>query len=1014
MLGLQPNWLLLLAAEEPAAVEAVGMSGWLILLILVAIFVVPFSLGSAIAKLLKLKEFSFKIGLVLFAATAGAAPFAFQVAIGNNMTDAIDLGIDLAGGTNLVFQVDHEGAEDLGKEVNNELMDKLVGAVGRRINPGGNKETTTRRVGADRIEVIIPGADRAETDRIKREIVNLGSLEFSILANGRDHASIIQKAQSVERDLRQGGKVIASWREVASDEPLSNHGEVAIRNVKNRQGNDTEVQEVLVIVEPDPKRRVDGHLLTRANQTMDENGAPAVGFTFNQEGGFRFQRLTGNNRPDRDGFQRRLAVLLSGKVHSAPNLQAIISTSGIITGRFSQEEINSLINVLNAGALDVPLKPQPISEFTISPTLGIEVQEKGKNAIVLALAIVFVFMLIYYKVAGAIADLCLLLNMVLVMGIMSFIDATFTLPGLAGLVLTIGMAVDANVLIFERIREEMAKGSSLRMAIHNGFERAFTTIVDANVTTLITAVVLYLIGTDQVKGFAVTLFIGIVMSMWTALFVGRLVFDVLERKQWISSLKMLSFVEVVYKIFGVRQFDFLGKRKIAAVVSLLIMVIGLTTLFSRGKDNLDIDFSGGTMVTFEFEEPQTKKDVQTILENEFGVITLERLTLADEPEGDVGKRYRLRTTKRDAVEEGETAADKTVRQMIHEAFEPTDLTLLKVTLEFGELTQIAGSEEPDETKEGETKTSAFGGNPFAGGNEVRLNFSESIKVATATEYFSAAISNLKGADGNVKYEDADSLYELIGPEQSIDETAVGAESEQMQLLVAADISADDLKTALTEMKNTLASTPLFDGVNSFASSVASEMQESAFLAMLFSLVAIVAYIWFRFQRITFGLAAVVALVHDVLIVLGLVALASSLSSSGIGAALGFVDFKINLPMIAAFLTIVGYSLNDTIVVFDRIREVRGKNPDLTYDMVNTSLNQTLARTLLTSLTTFLVVIILYAIGGEGIHGFAFCLVMGVIVGTYSSVYVASPVLLWLMNREGNDSGNQQSAGQSAT
>jgi len=206
-----------------------------------------------------------------------------------------------------------------------------------------------------------------------------------------------------------------------------------------------------------------------------------------------------------------------------------------------------------------------------------------------------------------------------------------------------------------------------------------------------------------------------------------------------------------------------------------------------------------------------------------------------------------------------------------------------------------------------------------------------------------------------------------------------------------------LEKALGKMQTTLANSPLLDEMNSFAGSVAAEMQQSAILAMLASLVAIVAYIWFRFQRITFGLAAVVALVHDVLVVLGMVALASFAYGQGF-TGLGLREFKINLPMIAAFLTIVGYSLNDTIVVFDRIREVRGKNPNLTIDMLNTSLNQTLSRTLLTSLTTLVVVGILYAWGGEGIHGFAFCLVIGVIVGTYSSIYVASPVLLWLMNR----------------
>jgi len=215
------------------------------------------------------------------------------------------------------------------------------------------------------------------------------------------------------------------------------------------------------------------------------------------------------------------------------------------------------------------------------------------------------------------------------------------------------------------------------------------------------------------------------------------------------------------------------------------------------------------------------------------------------------------------------------------------------------------------------------------------------------------------------------------------------------------VSQQDFTAALNGMKESMDSSPLFDEVNTFASAVAGEMKARAVIAIVVSMIVITAYIWFRFQNITFGLAALAALVHDVLIVLGGVACISALNGTMIGDLLLINDFRINLPMIAAFLTIVGYSLNDTIVVFDRIREVRGKNPAMTLEIVNTSLNQTLARTLLTSLTTFLVVIVLYVFGGEGIHGFAFCLTLGVIVGTYSSIYIASPILVWLMNRGGS-------------
>jgi len=566
--------------------------------------------------------------------------------------DSIRLGIDLAGGTNLVFQV---YSDDPDKPITSQVMKQMVAAVGRRINPSGTEEVTVRQVGADRIEVIIPGADREDIERIKGKISNLGRLEFAILANEQDHKTLIAKARKLrddERDIREGGRVRASWRPVGRDrqgvpKDVSQDGQVAMREVER---NGEKVQEFLVVFGPE-KYRVTGKYLTRAYETADRNGAPAVGFLFNTTGGFLFQKLTSANRPRKtDNFQRRLAVLLNEEIHSAPNLLETISTSGQISGRFSREEIDELTSVLNAGALVVPIERDPISEFSISPLLGHDVQEKGKWAIIWAAGTVLVFMLAYYLFAGMVADMCLVLNLILVLGIMAFIDATFTLPGLAGLVLTIGMAVDANVLIFERIREEANRGSSLRMAIQNGFGRAFTTIVDANVTTLITAVVLYMIGTDQIRGFAVTLFIGITMSMFTALYVGRLVFDIFERKRWLTSVKMLSVV-------GATRLDFVGKKAIAAVCSLALIVVGIGAVFARGEDNLDIDFSGGAMVTFELAEQSgtplpTIDEVRSLLKKqpELGSsITLEQLVTLDELEQGVeaGKRYRLRSKVQD-------------------------------------------------------------------------------------------------------------------------------------------------------------------------------------------------------------------------------------------------------------------------------------------------------------------------------------------------------------------------------
>jgi SecD/SecF fusion protein len=279
-------------------------------------------------------------------------------------------------------------------------------------------------------------------------------------------------------------------------------------------------------------------LLKRAYETASESG-PVVGFTFNTKGGHLFRQVTTRYQPrDGSGFKHRLAVLLNNEIHSAPQINSIIGASGLIEGQFTREEIAELINVLNAGALEVPLKGEPVSEFTVSPLLGVDVQEKGKLAIMIAAVTVFVFMLLYYWWAGAVADVCLLFNLILVMGTMAFISATFTLPGLAGLVLTIGMAVDANVLVFERIREELRVGRAVRSAIATGFDKATWTVLDANITTLITAIILFEYGTGPIKGFAVTLSVGIVTSVFAALVVTRLLLDLYVGNRNVSTLSI--------------------------------------------------------------------------------------------------------------------------------------------------------------------------------------------------------------------------------------------------------------------------------------------------------------------------------------------------------------------------------------------------------------------------------------------------------------------------------------------
>ncbi len=988
------------AAEATKAAAASGPNVMLIMLLVVAVLVVPFVLGHFLANALRLRDFGFRIGVALLALCLGLTPFAVRMARGVEFWDTIRLGIDLAGGTNMVFQVRSDG-----KEITNAVMDKMVGAVGKRINASGTEEVTVRAVGGNRIEVIVPGEDPAAVDEIKRKITKLGSLEFFICASQSEDREIVSEALAMTPDAKElrdvDGQLIAQWSpayekdgkpKLQMDPSIVSRSVEVLREIDGRMQK-IKTEEYLLLVDP-PEARVSGEYLSEAAPGFSPNGEVIVNFQFTQRGGYLFGQLTGANVRTGGRDPRKLAILLDGKVFTAPQINTRIEDKGYIeggAGGFTKDEAQELSDVLNAGALEVPIDPKPLSEATIDPTLGEDVRRKGVNSVLFGGLAVILFMLVYYRFAGIVANISVFLNIILVMGTMVFINATFTLPGLAGIVLVIGMAVDANVLIYERMREEINRGSTLRMAIQNGFSKAFGTIVDSNVTTLLTAVILFVVGTDAVRGFAVTLFTGIVMSMFTAIFVGRLIFDIAERRRWITKLNMMSIVKDT-------NWDFLGKRYICFAGSGALIVVGLIAFFARGDKNYDIDFTGGTMVAFQLTEPKKTEDVRALLEKQFGdTFTLERLALASETEEGVGRHFRLRTTESDsaATESDSRSAEERVRDKVNDAFAAdSSMQLRKVTLEFGEISPVT-------IAPGDESAEALLLKPFEGGVQSVVKFSDAVAAGTVKDMLAASLKTIKDAEGKDKFDDPSVLFEVVAVNTG---EAAGARAvekfTEATVRTQASVSADDLKVALGGMQATMAESPLFDEVNTFASAVASEMLNRAIMAIVISMFVICGYMWFRFQNIHFGIAGVAALVHDVLAVLGLIALVGYINGTTIGDLLLISDIRINLPMVAAFLTLVGYSLNDTIVVFDRIRELRGKNPEITIPMVNASLNQTLSRTLLTSWTTWVVVLILYVFGGEGIHGFAFCLTAGIIVGTYSSIYVASPILIWLMKRYG--------------
>ena len=477
-------------------------------------------------------------------------------------------------------------------------MDKLVAALRRRVDPSGVLGVKIRAYGSRQIEIKVPQLDQEQVNRLKRLLASVGSLEFRILATDRraQYKSYIQRAKALppeQTELKddEGKPWLAWWVPVAEEKDAEfrnvNYG---TRYTTDRKG--VNHLEVLVV---NDSYDVTGEYLNRAFPSTDNQGKPCVAFVFNSIGAQKFSRLTGIHLPDPDQhFYYHLGIILDKKLVTAPRLKSAISDRGEISGGFDAEKAKELVDVLNAGALPAALSPQPISERTTGPELGQDTIQRGKLSMVVSLGAVFLSVLVYYRFAGIVACTALAMNAILLLASMIIINAEFSLAGIAGFALSIGMAVDANVLIYERMREEAGRGAALRMTIRNGFERALTAIVDSNLTTLITAVILYAIGTDQVRGFAVTLFLGIVLSMYTAIIVARVIFDVAERQRWIDKVKMM-------RALPPTRFDFLRYKWVAIAISVSIICIGLVATFARGRGILDIDFTGGVSVETVFK-----------------------------------------------------------------------------------------------------------------------------------------------------------------------------------------------------------------------------------------------------------------------------------------------------------------------------------------------------------------------------------------------------------------------------
>jgi len=691
----------------------------------------------------------------------------------------INLGLDLQGGMHLILEVD---TSKLTPEDAKDAPRRALEVIRNRIDQFGVLEPVIQLQGNNRLLIQLPGI--SDRERAKAIIGKTAHLEFKLVS---DDPELLKK--------------VTSGEEVAGYE---------IKNAKNRDGK----TEMLLV---GTESVLVGDRLTDARAEFSQQGfgQPYVSIEFDAEGADKFADVTAKN------INRRLAIVLDGEVHTAPVIrERIPSGRAQITGNFSVQEAKDIALVLRAGALPAPVKI--IEERSVGPALGKDSVTKGIRAIMAGGVCVLLFMAGYYLLAGVIADFALVLNILIITGALSYFGATLTLPGIAGLVLTIGMAVDANVLIFERIREESRLGKSLRAAIHAGYDKAFWTILDANLTTLITALILFQFGTGPVKGFATTLSIGIIASMFTSLVVTRVVFDfVTLANPRMTRLPMLRF-------FSEPNIQFVKIRKIAYLVSILVIAGGMFLFFARGDKNYGIDFTGGTLQQFRFAEVVPMEKIREVLSD---------------------------------VEMGESAVQK-----------------------FGE------------------------------GKEIIIRSSSG-----KSEVIEKALGKEFGADS----------FEVMRVEE------VGP-------------------------------------------AVGKDLRRAAIKALIFAMVGICIYISFRFE-FKFAATAIIALIHDVLVSLGMIALTGR---------------EISLPVIAALLTIVGYSINDTIVLFDRIREDRKLMRKAGQEeIINTSINQTLSRTVLTSVTTLLVVLALFIFGGKVINDFSFVLLVGIIVGTYSSIFIASPLLI---------------------
>lgn len=724
------------------------------------------------------------------------------------------------------------------KRIKDFAARQALETIRNRIDQFGVSEPDIRPQGENRIVIQLPGIE--DPQRAVELIGQTAQLEFKLVDESRSPRKAIEEGPPP-------GAEVAYMVEVDPE-----------------TGRTTETPFVLR-----KRAQLTGEYITDARVNLDNQfNQPYVSLNFDSKGARIFERLTEAN------VGKRLAIVLDGKVQSAPVIQdKIPGGRAQITGRFTMEEARDLAIVLRAGALPAPV--DILEERTVGPSLGHDSIRQGWNSIIVGMVLVLIFMVVYYRVAGLIADTALLMNVLLIMAALAAFRATLTLPGIAGIILTIGMSVDANVLIFERIREELRLGKTPRAAVSGGYDKATWTILDANVTTLIAAMVLFQFGTGPVRGFAVTLSIGILASLFTAMFVSRLVFEYLLVRSKVR-VKMMAIIKEGVNI------NFVGNRTKAYFLSGALILLTIVTLAARGGPNYGVDFAGGILIQAKFDDQTNAQAVRDGL-------------------AEVGME--------EASIQSFGAADN------HEF-------LIRVQEKGQELEGLAAKVET-------SLENRFG--------------SETVEIRRV---------------------------EMVGPK-------VGKDLRQKALFAIFYAILFILIYISGRFELQWAKSIVVAGALMGAVYLASLAGIGVTGLIVVALVVTLA-VCFAF-KLKYALGANVALIHDVAITVGIFSL---------------LNKEMTLTIVAALLTIVGYSLNDTIIVFDRIRENMRKHRKTPYEkVINTSINETLSRTILTSGTTLAVVLSLLFLGGPVIADFAFALMIGVLIGTYSSIFVASPILM---------------------